>query len=107
VWIWPSPMPACRNMDFERFFHRSLIRWRAMAPWAAELSSAGHGVIVSSISMPMPATGRASENASCGSQDLASMQSTAIDSELLECQDCKRAYEVKYQPDGTARLVSV
>jgi len=35
------------------------------------------------------------------------MQSTAIDSELLECQDCKRAYEVKYEPDDSARLVSV
>jgi len=43
----------------------------------------------------------------CDSTDLASIQSSAIDSELLECQDCKGAYEVKYQPDGTARLVSV
>jgi transcription elongation factor Elf1 len=43
----------------------------------------------------------------CDSQNFASVQSKAIDSELLECQDCKRAYEVKYQPDGTARLVSV
>jgi uncharacterized protein YbaR (Trm112 family) len=44
---------------------------------------------------------------SCDSQNFASVQSSAIDSELLECQDCKRAYEVKYEPDGTARLVSV
>ena len=43
----------------------------------------------------------------CDSQNFVSVQSTAIDSELLECQECKRAYEVKYQPDGTARLVSV
>ena len=43
----------------------------------------------------------------CDSQNFVSIHSTAIDSELLECQDCKRAYEVKYQPDGTARLVSV
>jgi len=35
------------------------------------------------------------------------MQNTAIDSELLECQDCEWAYEVMYEPDGTARLVSV
>jgi hypothetical protein len=32
---------------------------------------------------------------SCDSQDFASIQNVAIDSELLECQDCKRAYEVK------------
>lgn len=43
----------------------------------------------------------------CDSTDLLSVQSAAIDSELLECQDCKAAYEVKYQPDGTATLVSV
>ena len=44
---------------------------------------------------------------SCNSEKLASVQSTAFDSELLECQDCGRAYEVKYGPDGQARLVSV
>jgi len=44
---------------------------------------------------------------SCNSLRLASVQTTALDSELLECQDCGRAYEVKYQPDGKARLVSV
>jgi hypothetical protein len=44
---------------------------------------------------------------SCDSKNFISVESTAIDSELLECQDCKQAYEVKYQPDGTARLVSV
>jgi transcription elongation factor Elf1 len=44
---------------------------------------------------------------SCGSEDLASIQSTALDSELLECQACKLSYEVKYGPDGKARLVAV
>jgi uncharacterized protein YbaR (Trm112 family) len=44
---------------------------------------------------------------SCNSENLASIQSAAFDSELLECQDCGRAYEVKYGPDGKARLVSV
>jgi uncharacterized protein YbaR (Trm112 family) len=43
----------------------------------------------------------------CDSPRLQSLQSTATDSEILECEDCKRAYEVKYQSDGTARLVSV
>jgi uncharacterized protein YbaR (Trm112 family) len=43
----------------------------------------------------------------CNSSDFTSVQSAAIDSELLECQRCKRAYEVKYAPDGTAKLVSV
>jgi uncharacterized protein YbaR (Trm112 family) len=43
----------------------------------------------------------------CNSSDLASIQSAAIDSELLECQLCKRAYEVKYAPDGKAKLISV
>jgi len=43
----------------------------------------------------------------CNASDFASIQSTALDSELLECQRCKRAYEVKYAPDGTAKLVSV
>jgi len=43
----------------------------------------------------------------CDSQNFTSVQSTAVDSELLECQGCKRAYEVKYEPDGTERLVSV
>jgi len=40
---------------------------------------------------------------SCNSEKLASVQSAALDSELLECQDCGRAYG----PDGNARLVSV
>ena len=44
---------------------------------------------------------------SCNSRSFDSVQSTAVDSEILECEDCKRVYEVKYQPDGTARLVSV
>ena len=45
----------------------------------------------------------------CNSSELLSVKSAAIDtdSELLECQDCKSAYEVKYEPDGTAKLVSV
>jgi hypothetical protein len=33
---------------------------------------------------------------SCSSGKLASVQSAAFDSELLGCQDCGRAYEVKY-----------
>lgn len=36
-----------------------------------------------------------------------SIQSSAVDSELLECEFCKRVYEVKYASDGTPRLVSV
>jgi uncharacterized protein YbaR (Trm112 family) len=43
----------------------------------------------------------------CNSSDFASIESPAIDSELLECQLCKRAYEVKYGVDGQAKLVSV
>jgi transcription elongation factor Elf1 len=43
----------------------------------------------------------------CDSQDLTSVQNTAMDSELLECQNCLRAYEVKYGPDGKVRLVAV
>jgi hypothetical protein len=38
---------------------------------------------------------------------LASLETTALDSELLECQSCGRAYEVKHQPDGSVRLVAV
>ena len=44
---------------------------------------------------------------SCNSEKLASVQSAAFDGELLECQDCGRAYEAKYGPDGNARLMSV
>lgn len=36
----------------------------------------------------------------CNSTNLASVQSAAFESELLERQDCLRAYEVKYGPDG-------
>jgi len=43
----------------------------------------------------------------CNSTNLASVQSPVIDSELLECQNCGRAYEVKYGPDGKVRLVGV
>jgi hypothetical protein len=43
----------------------------------------------------------------CSSSDFSSVESTAIDRELLECQRCKRAYEVKYSPDGTVKLVAV
>ena len=45
----------------------------------------------------------------CESTDLASIASAAVDtdSELLECQDCKAAYEVKYEGDRAPRLVSV
>jgi hypothetical protein len=41
----------------------------------------------------------------CDAQNFVSVQSAAI--AVVGSQDCKRAYEVKYQPDGTARLVSV
>jgi len=43
----------------------------------------------------------------CRSEGLTSIHSSAVDSELLECEFCKRVFEVKYQPDGTPRLVSV
>ena len=35
------------------------------------------------------------------------VQSTAMDSELMECQNCLRAYEVKNEQDGSVRLVAV
>ena len=43
----------------------------------------------------------------CNSTNLASVETTSIDSQLLECQDCNRAYEVKYGRDGNAILVAV
>jgi len=43
----------------------------------------------------------------CDSEHFDSIQSAATDGELLECQSCKRVYEVKYGPDGTAQLVSL
>jgi uncharacterized protein YbaR (Trm112 family) len=43
----------------------------------------------------------------CNSTNLTIVQSTAIDSELLECQSCLRAYEVKYEPDGGVKLIAV
>lgn len=43
----------------------------------------------------------------CQSRDLISTQSAVFYSELLECQLCKRTYEVKAQPDGNTKLVSV
>jgi len=43
----------------------------------------------------------------CGSTKLASVQNSAIDSELLECESCGRAYEVKFGPDGKPKLVAV
>ena len=39
--------------------------------------------------------------------NVASVKTTSIDSESLECQGCKRAYEVKYGPDGDVRLLAV
>ena len=42
-----------------------------------------------------------------GSTKLARVQNSAIDSELLECESCDRAYEVKFGPDGKAKLVAV
>jgi hypothetical protein len=36
-----------------------------------------------------------------------SLADRAFDSELLECQKCNQAYEVKYEPDGRLRLVAV
>lgn len=44
---------------------------------------------------------------SCGSTDLASIETAAMDSELLQCQNCRRAYEVKFSPDGSVKLVAV
>lgn len=43
----------------------------------------------------------------CASVALISIHSSAVDSELLECEFCKRVYEVKYLADGTPRLVSM
>jgi len=43
----------------------------------------------------------------CGSMKLVSVQTSAIDSELLECESCRRAYEVKFGPDGSVKLVAV
>jgi hypothetical protein len=43
----------------------------------------------------------------CDSTKLASVQNTALESELLECQDCLQANEVKFGPDGGVRLVAV
>ena len=43
----------------------------------------------------------------CQSEDLVSTQSAMFDSELVECQLCKRAYEVTTQPDGNVKLVPV
>jgi hypothetical protein len=45
----------------------------------------------------------------CDSPELLSVASAAIDtdSELLECQGCKSAYEVKYDATGMVRLVAV
>jgi hypothetical protein len=40
--------------------------------------------------------------------DLVSIQNEAIDAELLECQGCKRVYQIMYESDGeTPRLVAV
>ena len=44
---------------------------------------------------------------SCGSSNLASVQTTATDCKLLECESCGRAYAVKVAPDGSLRLVAV
>jgi len=43
----------------------------------------------------------------CDANDFLSIQSVAVDSELLECQSCKGVFELKYSPEGTVRLVSV
>jgi len=43
----------------------------------------------------------------CQAKALVSVQSAAVDSELLECQSCKRVYEIKYGAEGNAKLVPV
>jgi hypothetical protein len=43
----------------------------------------------------------------CGSTSFNSLESSVTDDELLECESCLRAYEVKRGPDGTERLVAV
>ena len=44
---------------------------------------------------------------SCGSTNFTTVESSLIDRELLECESCLRAYEVKHDPDGSERLVAV
>ena len=43
----------------------------------------------------------------CNSIDLVSVQTTAIDADLLECRSCMRLYKVEHGPDGTSELVPV
>jgi hypothetical protein len=43
----------------------------------------------------------------CASMNLVSVQTTAIDDELLECQSCKRLFAVKHKADGSAWLMAV
>jgi hypothetical protein len=43
----------------------------------------------------------------CNSTDLVSVQTTAIDADLLECRSCIRLYKVETAPDGTSGLVPV
>jgi hypothetical protein len=43
----------------------------------------------------------------CDADDFLSIHSNAVDSELLECQSCKGVFELKYESDGTSRLVAV
>lgn len=42
----------------------------------------------------------------CGSTDLVSIRNKAIDGELLECQSCKRMYQVVYEAETTPRLLA-
>jgi hypothetical protein len=43
----------------------------------------------------------------CGSTRITAVESSLTDDELLECESCLRAYEIKRGPDGSERLVAV
>jgi hypothetical protein len=43
----------------------------------------------------------------CGSTRITAVESSLTDDELLECESCLRAYEIKRGPDGLERLVAV
>ena len=43
----------------------------------------------------------------CDSTDLANIHLSLIDDELFQCQSCQRLCRVKYDPDGTLRLIQV
>jgi hypothetical protein len=43
----------------------------------------------------------------CGSTRITNVESSVTDDELLECESCLRAYEVKRGPNDTVTLVAV